>query len=158
MRNAVLFAVLLLASLPAFSSDVKPTADAKAILAQQAEIRAEALAGKGRYKDMGEAQRAELFNHQDTVTRLLQGVDSTANLPENDKLAAFNALEAIKAIVNKAEDERIICVREKPMGSNRPERVCKTVAQRRAEKQKADGAVRSTTTCQDGFNGGFCNN
>ena len=58
MRNAVLFAVLLLASLPAFSSDVKPSADAKAILAQQAEIRAEALAGKGRYKDIDPLARA----------------------------------------------------------------------------------------------------
>ena len=158
MRTAVLPAVLLLASLPAFATDQKPAGDAQAILTHQAQIRSEALAGKGRYKDMAEAQRTALFNHQDTITRLLQDVDNTSDLPENDKLAVFNAIEAVKAIVTKAEDERMVCVREKPLGSNRPERVCKTVAQRREEKLKADGAVRSTVTCQDGFNGGFCNN
>jgi hypothetical protein len=158
MRSAVFAVALLLAGLPAFAADQKPDNDARAILAEQAQIRSEAMARKGRYKDMPEAQRTELFAHQDTVTRLLQDVDKPSDLSENEKLAVFNALEAVEAIVNKAEDERMVCVREKPLGSNRPERVCKTVAQRREEKLKADGAVRSTVTCQDGFNGGFCNN
>ena len=35
------------------------------------------------------------------------------------------------------DDERMVCERRKVLGSNRPERVCKTVAQRREEKERA---------------------
>ena len=71
---------------------------------------------------------------------MLEGVGSTTDLPEKDQITVFNSLEAIEAIVNQAEEERMVCTRVKPVGSNRPETVCKTVAQMREEKLEADRA------------------
>lgn len=158
MRNALLFAVLLLASLPAFATDVKQNTDAKTILSQQSEIRTEALGRKGRYKDMDESQRTALFQHQDTVNRLLQGVDNTADLAPDQRMTVFNALEAVEAIVNKAEDERMVCEKTKPIGSHRPERVCKTVAQRREERLKAEQNMQRDQRCVDAWGTNACSN
>lgn len=157
MRNTLLFAVLLLTSLPAFASDGKQSTDAQAILAQQSEIRTEALGRKGRYKDLDESQRTALFQNQDTVNRLLQGVDSTTDLAPDQQVMVFNALEAVEAIVNKAEDERMVCEKTKPIGSHRPERVCKTVAQRREERLKAEQNMQRDQRCVDGWGTNACN-
>lgn len=49
--------------------------------------------------------------------------------------ASTTATEAGAAATD--DDERMVCERRKVLGSNRPERVCKTVAQRREEKERA---------------------
>ena len=54
-----------------------PNLDAKAILRQQQDIRAEASAGKGRYKGMKPETRQELFSKQDQVVRLIGEVTRT---------------------------------------------------------------------------------
>ncbi len=154
MRLPLLFAaaiaLMCLAAPPVSANNTRNT-DARTILDQQAGIRTEAMNKKGRYKDMAEAKRQELFAHQDKVNRMLEGVASTTDLPETDQIAVFNSLEAIEAIINQAEDERMVCKRVKPVGSNRPETVCKTVAQMRAEKLDAESAMRSGQSCTDGL-------
>jgi hypothetical protein len=143
MRLPLLFAaaiaLMCLAAPPVAANNTRNT-DAKTILDQQAGIRTEAMNKKGRYKDMAETKRQELFAHQDKVNRMLEGVGSTTDLPEKDQITVFNSLEAIEAIINQAEDERMVCTRVKPVGSNRPQTVCKTVAQLREEKLDADRA------------------
>lgn len=118
-----------------------PNLDAKAIIAQQAQIRAEAIARTGRYKDMPASQRDELFALQDKVAVHLGDRSWTTELPEQDQIAVFNALESIAAIINRAEDERMICERSRPVGSNRTQTICLTVAQRRAEREAAEKQV-----------------
>jgi hypothetical protein len=150
MRNtllpAMMLALLVLAG-PIVAKE-HPNTSAAAIREQQQEIRTEVVAGKGRYKDMASDKRAKLLSHQDRVLALLAGVDFTTELSELDQIAAFNALEAIEAIVNAAEDERMICERFKPVGSNRPQTLCRTVAQRRAEREAAQqGMGRRDQTC-----------
>jgi len=118
-----------------------PNLDAKAIVAQQAGIRTEALASAGRYKDMPAAKRDELFALQDKVTRYLADRATTTELPEQDQIAVFNALEGISAIINRAEDERMICERGRPVGSNRPQTICRSVAQRRVDQEVGAEAI-----------------
>ena len=137
---AAAFALMCLAA-PVAANNTRNT-DAKAILEQQAGIRTEAMNKKGRYKDMDESKRQELFAHQDKVNRMLDGVASTTELPETDQIVVFNSLEAIEAIINQAEEERLVCSRVKPAGSNLPTTVCKTVAQLREEKLNADRAFQ----------------
>ncbi|TKS53135.1 hypothetical protein E4582_13200 [Luteimonas yindakuii] len=111
--------------------------DAAAIVAQQHEIRQAAQQRSGRYKDMAGADRERLLQAQERVLGRLDGRSSTTELPRNDQVALFNDLEEISALVNKAEDDRMVCERSRPIGSNRPVSVCKTVAQRREERERA---------------------
>lgn len=131
-----LFITLLLSAalLPAAAVERKPLAVA-AITTQQAAIRADVEAGAGRYRDMPLSTRGELLRQQDTLLRLLEGKVSTAELAENDRLLAFNTLEWIEATINNAEAERMVCKHEKTIGSNRMQRVCKTVAQMEADRE-----------------------
>jgi len=121
---------------------------------QQNEIRREANAKRGRYRDMDEKARSRLFSEQDKVLALLEGKASSNELSRQDQLTLFNSLEAISAMVNRAEDERMICERTKRQGSNISETICKTVAQRRAERQSAAGSLTfqrgsACVTCPD---------
>lgn len=122
--------------------------NAQEIVAQQQEIRAEADAGRGRYEDMDPATMQELRGHQDLVLGLLEGQERSTDLPEDSQMELFNSLEAISGILNKAEDERMICRRERTVGSRMATRVCRTVAQRRAEQQDArDAMIDRGTMC-----------
>jgi hypothetical protein len=140
MRKQFVFAVLLglaTAATAALANDVHKNLDAQAILAQQQQIRAEVEKRDGRFKDMDAVKREELFARQGKVASLLAGKKATTELPEADQIVVFNELEAIEGIVNKAEDERMVCERIKPVGSNRPKTVCMTAAERRAEREAA---------------------
>jgi len=117
--------------------------DAKAIRTQQAQIRMNAETRVGIYKDLSEAKRQDLFQRQSIVQRLTADVASTNELSESDQMELFNQLEAIEAIVNSAEDDRMVCQRIKPVGSHRNQTICKTVAQRRAEREAAQNGVNS---------------
>jgi hypothetical protein len=146
--TAVIIACLL--AQPVTASTVHPNLDASAIRTQQQEIRAEAAQRRGRYKDLEEPRRAELFRHQSKVDSLLKSVDKTTDLSELEQVQLFNSLEAIEAIVNAAEDDRMICERSKPVGSNRPVTVCKTVAQRREERESSTRDMgRRTLECSE---------
>ena len=125
--------------------------DASAIVAQQNEIRQAAQQRSGRYKDMAGADRDRLLQVQDRVLGRLDGRTSTTELPRADQVALFNDLEEISALVNKAEDDRMICERSRPIGSNRPVSVCKTVAQRREERERTlEGRDRRDSRCEGG--------
>jgi hypothetical protein len=158
MKFGLMVAVLalLLAPTTVFATDnVLVNTDAGAIVAQQQqEIREQAMARKGRYKDMGEQTRNDLFAKQDLVLGLLEGKQRSTELSELDQTTLFNSLEAIQAIVNNAEDERMVCRRERPTGSHRPQNVCKTVAQMRAEREQSQGALSNRdvrcSSCGDG--------
>jgi hypothetical protein len=139
MRSFVLMScvsVFLMLSQAALAND-HPNLDAQAIVAQQNSIRAEVRAGAGRYKGLEADKRDDLFARQDRVMRLLTGKTNTTELSEADQIAVFNDLEGISAIINKAEDDRMICQRSKPVGSNRPKTVCLTVQQRREANEAA---------------------
>jgi hypothetical protein len=133
--------------------------DAVAIMAQQQEIRQEAAAGKGRYKGMKQEQRDQLAREQDIVQRLLAGRERTTDLPPEAQLEVFNALEAISAIVNKAEDGRLVCESRKPTGSNRKQTTCRTVAQIRAQRERDTHTLqRRDQQCTDGWGSQYCAN
>lgn len=119
--------------------------DAAAIRAQQQQIRADAEARKGRYAKLPDAKRTDLYRRQDRVDTLIKDVTLTTELDETRRIELFNNLEAISAIVNQAEDERMICQRHRPIGSNRPTTICKSVAQRRADREFAERNTNLST-------------
>lgn len=158
IRLFLVLATALLVSPMAASVD-KSNLDANAIRAQQQQIRADAMARKGPYAKLSPKQQRELQHQQDRVSELLgNDVQKTTELSEIDQVALFNSLESIEAIVNNAEDERLVCERHKPVGTNRPRTVCKTAAQRAAQRDASqERVIERTQTCfKDGgsLNGG----
>lgn len=139
--TSMIIAIMTLASNNAMA--VAPVVDVPKIKQEQQELRQKVLAGKGAYKDIDAEARLDLLDKQETVMRLLEGRKSTSELSPPDQVTLVNTLGMIAAIVEKAEDERMVCRREKMMGSNRPETICKTVAQLRREREEANSFLTS---------------
>lgn len=160
MRNARAFlAGVLFCLIASASANDHPNLSAEAVRQQQKDIRAAVEAGRGTFKDLPTAKRNELIGRQDRVSKLLEGIQRTTDLGELQQIDLFNELEAIQAIVNAAEDERMICRRERPTGTNRPQTVCKTVAQRRADREAIERDTgRRSNACSDSMvSAGMCN-
>jgi hypothetical protein len=160
-KQIALALTLALMMAPVAAASDHPNLDAGTIRTQQQQIRSEAQARTGRYAKLSPKQQRELMHQQDRVMQLLgSDVANTTELSELDQVALFNSLEAIEAIVNNAEDERLVCERHKPVGTNRPRTVCKTAAQRAAARQASqDRVIERTQTCFKGstdVNAGGC--
>ncbi|MEO8011734.1 MAG: hypothetical protein ABI650_08840 [Dokdonella sp.] len=145
MIKFLICAALALAPGYSHASDKSPPlAD---IRAQQLEIRERVQGANGAYRAMSPAERAEIVRRQDEVLALIDGKQSLDELNDPDKVAAFNSLEWIKAKITDSEDQRVICERARPVGSNRVERICATVAERRANQEAAETALRNRPLC-----------
>ena len=133
---------------------------AETIRAEQAALRSAVLAGQGAYKELAPDRKTRLLAEQDRVEALLSGVDSTLQLGDLQQAELLNTLTSIQTIVNQAEDERMVCQRSKPIGSNRPRTECKTVAQRRMEREAAqqDMGRRNLTCSESTMGAGGCGN
>ena len=118
-------------------STQKVSTNAAEIIQQQTALRSEVLSGKGAFKDMDATVRNDLLRHQEVVFDLLKGKELTTELSEADQVRVSNSISSIVAAVSNAEDDRMVCRREKTTGSHRPETICKTVAQRRAEREQS---------------------
>lgn len=114
---------------------------------QQTELHADAVAGKGQFKDMSNEDRADVVKRQGEVLALIEGKSSLDDLNDIEKVRAFNLLESIKATLVKNEDERVICERHKPAGSNMTQRVCATVAERRRMQEVTSEALTKRPLC-----------
>jgi len=119
------------------------------IFNQQQQIRSGVQAGTGRYKDMPQSTRNQLLTKQDDLFSMLDGKRTTDELSEQQKIQAFNTLEWIEATVNQAEDEQMVCERRPILGSNRKERVCRTMAQMKREREQARIQMESSGICSD---------
>ena len=136
MRNLrfSLAAIIFAFSMSAHAN--KPLEIAK-IVTQQREIRADLMAGTGRYKQMPTSKREQILKKQDDLLRMLEGKETSDDLSTDQQMAAFNSLEWIEAAINDEEGERMVCRRERTIGSNRITRVCRTEAQMEAERELA---------------------
>jgi hypothetical protein len=153
MFKAIVAAVLALGLGAAHanpSEKILAETDAAKIVQQQTEVQFDVKARRGAYRDMEGRDRERLLLVQQRVINALEGRVSTNELAPTDRIALFNDLEEISALVNKAEDERMVCERTRPIGSNRPVNICKTVAERRLEREQSlrgrDG-VRDCPNC-----------
>ena len=137
--RALFFAVLCMASFSLAAADTmaRQPLQVGAVVAQQMQIRDDVMAQKGRYKDMSADKRVELLSKQAALLTMLEGKKTAADLTAEQQMQAFNTLEWIEAAVNNADDERMVCRREKTLGSTRTTRVCRTVAQEREAKDRA---------------------
>ena len=148
-------ALIPAALLGLFVSFALPAADTPVAFAdireQQVEIRADVAANKPPYDDMAKRDRARLLQRQDALLRLIDGKETLLDLDERGRTEAINSLEWIRAEIHNAEENRLICEREKRVGTHMKERVCRTVAERRQDREDAQKAWPQGSPCSEGL-------
>lgn len=114
-----------------------------AVRSQQAQIRAGVQSGTGIYKQLSADDRTVLLSQQTVVLGVMGDSKAVEELSEAQRIELFNGLELIEALINKAEDERMVCEYRAVIGSNRKQRDCKTVAQRREQREATRNRIDS---------------
>lgn len=59
------------------------------------------------------------------------------SINNSDQVVLVNASEEINAVLSGDEDQKLVCEQVRKLGSNRTEKVCLTVAQRKAAREAA---------------------
>lgn len=140
------FVAAILFSSPTFAEDAIAIDSTPAqIRSAQAEQRKAIETKASNYSHFSEAERKAIFAKQDEVTAMIDGKTTIEELGPNGKIALANALEGVKALVARAEDNRLICERIKPLGSNRPQNKCISVGERRRLREAAQRQGLKTT-------------
>jgi hypothetical protein len=148
MRHSlsVLLAALvgLAVALPSHAAPDKVDApDLAVIRAEQLELRALAAAGEDPFDTMGTAERQALVDRQTRLLKLLEGRESFDELMAARQVEIANLLQEINSMVNVvSDDEKFRCEYIRTTGSNRKQRVCKSVAERRIQSEASREAMR----------------
>jgi hypothetical protein len=149
----LLAALLLAATLPAIADDAAaPTVNNMSV--QEFLAWHDGVAKRATTKDfeaLSRGDKEKLAGAQSQIREALAGKASMADLDEDTKVKVFNAHEQVVALVNKAEDQRLVCTQKKRIGSNRHQLECRTVAQIRADRDSARDSRLRTGTCDSRF-------
>lgn len=147
MRTRLLAAVVAL--LFSWQAQANQTLEVDQIIAQQQQIRADVVAAKGRYGALPASKREQLLSKQETLLSMLEGKQTTADLSEAQRIEAFNTLEWIESAINDEDQERMVCIREKTIGSNRVTRTCRTESQWAEARERAREQLSRGGACAD---------
>lgn len=135
-----------LAGPPVFAADLPTTeflrerpalllADVPAFLEYQRALRADVESGKvGPLRGL---QKRALYAAQDQLEFLLADVRQVDELSASERVKVYNAQSTVAAIVADVPGRNEVCVREKPLGSNRLVVSCYTQNERRAAKLRS---------------------
>jgi hypothetical protein len=134
----ILVAGLAYSSFAAASGDTLKFDD---IRSQQAEIRAGVMAKSGRYRDLPATTREELLSRQTRMLAVIDGKHVPNDLTHIERTEVFNDLEWIEAAINRTDDEKLVCEYTRTIGSNRKQRVCRTAAEAREQRERAREAL-----------------
>lgn len=142
MKHAYWLAVALCLGNSAMAA--QPASDSTAsfadLVAAQKVLRKDVEAGRQTFSP---DQRKELYQAQDELFALADANPTDADLSEDEWVKAFNAQEQIHQIITAASaDQRVVCRREKPTGSNRKQSICHTVAEWRGMQASQSDMVR----------------
>ena len=147
-KGLILLAALLVAG-PAFAADraTVDVADAATFSEQRAEILAD-LADGETYAEITLEDREKVVSTLSRMQRMLGSHESAQALHPDERVALMNEQETINNILSQAHrDSRMVCTRERPVGTRMPTNVCRTVAERRRlredSRRNLDGAGRA---------------
>jgi hypothetical protein len=146
---ALLSASLMMAS-TAFASIVESDKDISSIIERQREIAEQVRRSP---KAMTEQQQRLIGEEQAKIYAIVEGKSSFDELNQEQKVRLVNAIEKIDAIVEAtraAEDSRMVCRRERTVGSNMQATRCAPRKQRQEETTNARNAVEQSESCLSG--------
>ena len=150
MRLPILAPLLALAFTASVHAGPQTPLDLQVVAAQQQQIRADILASGGNYRGLSAVKQEEVMDHSNRLLRLIDGKRSSEELTEAERMQAFNSLELIEATLNH-DNDRAVCRYEKTIGSNRKTRVCRSVAEMDAERERNRDNLQRDQTRSTGF-------
>ncbi|GAA4857812.1 hypothetical protein GCM10023332_06990 [Luteimonas vadosa] len=130
--------------------------DARQILREQRQIQEQVEDPLGKYSRFSPEATARLNAVQARIFNLLGGASTVDHLDKNQKVALFNALQEVQAILADNEDDRLVCTRGHKLGSTIKETRCATVAQRRELRDGARLYMEKPGACQLGDGSDYC--
>lgn len=141
MLRTIAFSVLLAVTAPlaahaateVFKLDATSAADFRV---QADELRREMAPG-GKYEKLTPADQARVGKQLDRLQAMYDKRAEGGSISNKDQVALVNASEEINAVLSGDEDQKMVCEQVRKLGSNRTEKVCLTVAQRKAAREAA---------------------
>lgn len=137
MLLSLTLAVVLAASQKAPETLVK--ADPIGFAGQRAAVEGEMKPG-GRFAEITDEDRAAVDAAFDRMARVLDGKATMDDLRQDDRVALVNDQELVNALLTRAKiDSRMVCKRERRVGSHRLTSTCRTAAEwKRASEQSRE--------------------
>ena len=74
----------------------------------------------------------------------IDGKQAPDDLEQAQREEVFSDMQWIDAAIARAENERLVCEYTRTIGSNRKQRVCRTVEQIRTEQERAREQLNSS--------------
>ena len=141
--STVFAAALAVASaVPASQPDHQEVRFGPAQFAAQREAILKGMLGET-YRELSDEDRRSVLDALERMEARLEGITSLEQLDKRVQTAVFNDQELINTLLTEAaEDSRLICKREKFVGSHRTTNVCVTVAERRRLAAAAQDEMR----------------
>ena len=115
---------------------------------QKKNIEADIAAGEV-YSEISQQNMRDVRGALERISVVLEEEGSVDKLSEAEKAAVFNDQELVNTLLTQAsEDSRVICRREKKVGSHRTTTQCATVAERRRISEETTKALRENQRIQ----------
>jgi hypothetical protein len=145
MYRFAFFILFSLAASTAFAAAKKSAGglDLNAAFTQQKEQIERELGDGETYAEISSQDRATVREALSRIASKLDMAGSVESLTGQQKADVFNDQEKINTILTKAsEDSRLVCRRERKVGSHREITECLTVAERRRAYENAQKTMR----------------
>ena len=99
--------------------------------------------GGDKYSEISAQDKATVIQALERIaSRIGDGSKDLAQLGEDDKVAVYNDQALVNNLLTQAgEDSRMVCRREKTIGSQRVQNQCMTVAERRRHRDAAQSTI-----------------
>lgn len=130
--RAVLFCLVMLAAAAASANDGNALdIQAKPFSEQAKAIRSELTSGD-KYREISPEDRSRLVSLLDSMGSRIEEVGGADRLSPDTAADVLEEQKQVNTILARAaDDSRVVCRREKRVGTNRATNICQTVAQRR---------------------------
>lgn len=141
------FAVVLLAASAWTQASDPATQDLDQIVREQRTLQSQVQERRGAYRDMAASDRERLLAAQSELLRLAEGEPSLDAMPQERRERTTFLLQEIRAAVARAEDERLVCRKEKRSGSHLAQTQCRTAAEIRLQRENARKLTERPLQC-----------
>ena len=142
LRTPLLLAALIAGPALAAKSEHQNVSFSPAHFEAQREAIIEGIRGKT-YRELSDEDRQSVLEALARMEDRLAGVDRIEQLDKRDQTAVFNDQELVNTLLTKAAaDSRLVCKRERFVGSNRTTNVCITVGERQRLAEAAQEQMR----------------
>ena len=95
------------------------------------------------YAEISPKERGDVKEALARISGALQAPSGVQGLNDEEKARVFNDQELVNSILTRAgEESRLVCTREKKVGSHRPTTQCLTVAERRRMAEAGQDLMR----------------